>query len=134
MLRYPRILAIIAVGAEYVVRNSAKAGIPLINARRFLVQVSIGGIESESAATALDLSLKGVGLTVTEVSITHQKVSLQRVRSPIELRLCGPAITGIRITRSYSVSDSGVWISHSEPPTDITWPEFVQVRASNQAT
>src|SRR5439155_1654264 len=41
MLRYPRILAVIAVRTEYIVRNSAKAGIPLINARRFLIQVCI---------------------------------------------------------------------------------------------
>src|SRR6266496_3113160 len=41
MLRYPRILAVIAVRTEYIVRNSAKTGIPLIDAGRFLVQVRI---------------------------------------------------------------------------------------------
>src|SRR5262249_25568339 len=41
MLGYPRIFAVIVVRIKRVIRNAAEAGVPLINAIRFLIQIRI---------------------------------------------------------------------------------------------
>ena len=80
MPRDQRVLRVIKIWIERIVRDAAQTGVPLIDAGRFLIRVGVRGIEHQAVGvTPLDLSLKNVCLAIAVTTVSQQIVAEFRV-------------------------------------------------------
>jgi hypothetical protein len=70
------LLSVVIIGFKWVVNDTAEAGIAGVQARRFLIEKSIGNTQQQPVRIAMvELCLECIGTSMPDVSVREQEIA-----------------------------------------------------------